>query len=73
MIDEQRGLLKDFWGPGMRADPADREAAGPLTPAPGDRLLTSPAANSWSAWVAPGRVPPWLIAMTGLLRTRRSF
>ncbi len=26
MTEEQRGLLKDFWGPGMRASPADREA-----------------------------------------------
>ena len=25
MTDEQRGLLKNFWGPGMRTDPADRE------------------------------------------------
>ncbi|GAA2106115.1 isochorismatase family protein [Streptomyces synnematoformans] len=36
MTDEQRGLLKDFWGPGMRVDPEDREVVGPLAPAPGD-------------------------------------
>ncbi|MFF1379133.1 isochorismatase family protein [Streptomyces sp. NPDC058308] len=40
MTEEQRGLLKDFWGPGMRVDPADREVVGPLAPATGDWLLT---------------------------------
>ncbi|HZG06873.1 MAG TPA: isochorismatase family protein [Streptomyces sp.] len=40
MTDEQRGLLKDFWGPGMRAAPADREVAGPVAPRPGDWMLT---------------------------------
>ncbi|MYZ33679.1 MULTISPECIES: isochorismatase family protein [unclassified Streptomyces] len=40
MTDEQRGLLKDFWGPGMRTDPADREVVEPLTPGPDDRRLT---------------------------------
>ncbi|MFF1958834.1 isochorismatase family protein [Streptomyces sp. NPDC058220] len=40
MTDEQRGLLKDFWGPGMRTDPADREVVGPLAPGPDDRLFT---------------------------------
>ncbi|MGK5549462.1 isochorismatase family protein [Streptomyces sp. URMC 127] len=40
MSDEQRGLLKDFWGPGMRVDPADRRVAGPLAPAPGDWVFT---------------------------------
>jgi isochorismate hydrolase len=40
MTDEQRGLLKDFWGPGMRVDPADREVIEPLAPAPGDWMLT---------------------------------
>ncbi|MEU1124553.1 isochorismatase family protein [Streptomyces sp. NPDC005899] len=40
MTEEQRGLLKDFWGPGMRVDPADREVVEPLAPAPGDWLLT---------------------------------
>ncbi|MEV6054601.1 isochorismatase family protein [Streptomyces sp. NPDC052107] len=32
MTDEQRGLLKDFWGPGMRADPADRQVTPELAP-----------------------------------------
>jgi trans-2,3-dihydro-3-hydroxyanthranilic acid synthase len=40
MTDEQRGLLQDFWGPGMRAAPGDRAVVEPLTPAPGDWLLT---------------------------------
>ncbi len=37
---EQRGLLLDFWGPGMRAEPADRQVVDQLAPAPGDWLLT---------------------------------
>ena len=36
MTDEQRGLLRDFWGPGMRVDPADRAIIDPLAPQPGD-------------------------------------
>lgn len=39
MTDEQRGLLKDFWGPGMRVDPADRQIVEPLAPSPGDWVL----------------------------------
>nr|WSX49116.1 isochorismatase family protein [Streptomyces sp. NBC_00974] len=40
MDDAQRGLLKDFWGPGMRTDPADREVVVELAPRPDDWLLT---------------------------------
>ncbi|MFJ6750247.1 MULTISPECIES: isochorismatase family protein [unclassified Streptomyces] len=40
MDDEQRGLLKDFWGPGMRTEPADREVVDELAPAPGDWVFT---------------------------------
>lgn len=40
MTQEQRGLLGDFWGPGMRVDPADREIIAALAPAPGDWTLT---------------------------------
>lgn len=40
MTDEQRGLLKDFWGPGMRVDPADRQVIDGLEPLPGDWVLT---------------------------------
>jgi isochorismate hydrolase len=40
MSSEQRGLLKDFWGPGMRTEPADREVVDELAPAAGDWVLT---------------------------------
>ncbi|QNP70437.1 isochorismatase family protein [Streptomyces roseirectus] len=40
MTPQQRGLLKDFWGPGMRVDPADREVVEPVAPRDGDWLLT---------------------------------
>lgn len=40
MTDQQRGLLKDFWGPGMRAEPGDRAIVEPLTPGPTDRVFT---------------------------------
>ncbi|MDQ0598292.1 isochorismate hydrolase [Streptomyces canus] len=40
MTDEQRGLLKDFWGPGMRTDPADREVVPELAPAEDDWVFT---------------------------------
>lgn len=32
MTETQRGLLKDFWGPGMKADAYDREIIDELTP-----------------------------------------
>jgi isochorismate hydrolase len=32
MTDAQRGLLKEFWGPGMRADTVDRQVVEPLRP-----------------------------------------
>lgn len=40
MSDVDRGLLKDFWGPGMRVDPVDREIIDELAPQPSDWLLT---------------------------------
>lgn len=40
MTQQQRGLLADFWGPGMRVDPADRQIIDELSPRPGDRVLT---------------------------------
>ncbi|GAB1688957.1 phenazine biosynthesis protein PhzD [Krasilnikovia sp. M28-CT-15] len=40
MTEEERGLLRDFWGPGMKVDPADREIVDPIGPAPDDWLLT---------------------------------
>ncbi|MEU4533363.1 isochorismatase family protein [Streptosporangium sp. NPDC023825] len=40
MTDEERGLLKDFWGSGMRRAPEDRLMADELAPAPGDWEFT---------------------------------
>lgn len=40
MTEEQRGLLKDFWGPGMRTDPEEREVVSALAPAPDDWIFT---------------------------------
>ncbi|GLZ36596.1 isochorismatase family protein [Actinokineospora sp. NBRC 105648] len=40
MTAAQRGLLADFWGPGMRVSPQDREIVAPLAPRPRDWLLT---------------------------------
>lgn len=40
MTPEERGLLKDIWGPGMKADPVDRTIVGELSPQPHNYLLT---------------------------------
>ncbi|XVV06076.1 isochorismatase family protein [Actinosynnema sp. CA-248983] len=40
MTERERGLLRDFWGPGMRVDPADREVVDDLAPAEGDWVFT---------------------------------
>ncbi|MET7773885.1 isochorismatase family protein [Nocardia sp. NPDC005366] len=40
MTPVQRGLLRDFWGPGMTVARADREVVEPLTPNDGDWQLT---------------------------------
>jgi isochorismate hydrolase len=40
MSEQERGLLKDFWGPGMRVDPADRQIVDPLRPADTDWIFT---------------------------------
>ncbi|GAA1855528.1 isochorismatase family protein [Myceligenerans crystallogenes] len=40
MTPEQRGLLADFWGPGMNRSPAERAVVGELTPSDDDWLLT---------------------------------
>ncbi|NPC83244.1 isochorismatase family protein [Pyxidicoccus fallax] len=37
---EQRGLLLDFWGPGINAGPEQKQIIDALAPAPGDILLT---------------------------------
>ncbi|GAA2142774.1 hypothetical protein GCM10009760_28310 [Kitasatospora kazusensis] len=41
MTDEQRGLLKDFWGQGMGADPEHQEIVDQVRPADGDLVLTN--------------------------------
>jgi trans-2,3-dihydro-3-hydroxyanthranilic acid synthase len=40
MDEAERGLLKDFWGPGMTATAADRQVVPPLTPRDGDWEFT---------------------------------
>lgn len=40
MSDTERGLLKDFWGTGMRTDPEDRQVVDALAPADADWTLT---------------------------------
>ncbi|WP_069461703.1 isochorismatase family protein, partial [Actinacidiphila rubida] len=40
MTARERGLLSEFWGPGMSRDPAARAIVEPLAPAPGDQVFT---------------------------------
>ena len=40
MTEEQRGLLKDIWGPGMTSGPEDAAIISELSPAENDRVLT---------------------------------
>ncbi|RAG83019.1 isochorismatase [Streptacidiphilus pinicola] len=40
MTPEQRGLLKDFWGPGMTVSPEHRQVVDPIRPTEGDLVLT---------------------------------
>lgn len=40
MTGRQRGLLRDFWGPGMRTDSADREMVPELAPGRDDWVFT---------------------------------
>ncbi len=40
MNDAQRGLLKDFWGPGMSSEPMQRAIIPELTPRSDDTILT---------------------------------
>ena len=40
MTDDQRGLLKDFWGPGMRVDPDERQVIDELAPSERDWVFT---------------------------------
>jgi isochorismate hydrolase len=40
MTDDQRGLLKDFWGAGMRVDPEERQIIDELAPTERDWVFT---------------------------------
>lgn len=40
MTPRQRGLLKDFWGPGMQPSPEHRQVVEPVAPAEGDWVFT---------------------------------
>lgn len=40
MTPEQRGLLREFWGSGMRLDEEDRAVTDELAPRSGDRVFT---------------------------------
>lgn len=40
MTEQERGLLADFWGPGMRKDPGDRAVVDALAPQDDDWQLT---------------------------------
>lgn len=40
MSDKERGLLKDFWGPGMSAEPGERGIVPELSPQTSDWSLT---------------------------------
>lgn len=40
MTREQRGLLRDIWGPGMNGDPRDRQIVDALTPDAREPVLT---------------------------------
>ncbi|WP_331769089.1 isochorismatase family protein (plasmid) [Embleya sp. NBC_00888] len=40
MTDEERGLLKDFWGPGMTVAPEQRAIADEVAPGSEDRIFT---------------------------------
>jgi bifunctional isochorismate lyase/aryl carrier protein len=59
MTPEQRGLLADFWGPGMSAAPEDSGIPGPLAPAEHDTVLTKWRASAFHD-----------TALLGLLRER---
>lgn len=40
MNQQQRGLLKDFWGPGMNASPEDRQIIDSISPTSNDWVFT---------------------------------
>ncbi|MFD6887270.1 isochorismatase family protein [Streptomyces sp. NPDC059957] len=40
MSEQERGLLKDFWGAGMKVSPEDRRVVDPIEPGPSDWVFT---------------------------------
>ncbi|MEV6955920.1 isochorismatase family protein [Streptomyces sp. NPDC051183] len=40
MSEQDRGLLRDFWGPGMTVGPEQREVVDGIAPRPGDQVYT---------------------------------
>ncbi|MGW1144322.1 isochorismatase family protein [Streptomyces sp. NPDC002454] len=56
MTPQQRGLLNDFWGPGMRLDPDDRAVTAALAPRGGEQVFTK---WRYSAFHRSGLLP-WL-------------
>ncbi|WP_433126335.1 isochorismatase family protein [Micromonospora sp. CA-240977] len=57
MTPAERGLLRDFWGPGMSADRDSREIIAELAPEPGDEVFTkwrysAFARTSLGSWLA---------------------
>ncbi|MEU6057356.1 isochorismatase family protein [Streptomyces sp. NPDC047097] len=47
MSPEDRGLLQDFWGPGMSAAPEDRGIPDAIAPGPDDTVLTKWRASAF--------------------------
>ncbi|MEV6786273.1 isochorismatase family protein [Streptomyces sp. NPDC051098] len=47
MTPEERGLLQDFWGPGMSAEPADRGIPDAIAPGERDTVLTKWRASAF--------------------------
>ncbi|MFF4227945.1 isochorismatase family protein [Streptomyces sp. NPDC001820] len=47
MTPQQRGLLQDFWGPGMSAEPEDRGIPAALAPGEHDTVLTKWRASAF--------------------------
>ncbi|OCC10606.1 isochorismatase family protein [Streptomyces sp. PTY087I2] len=47
MTPEQRGLLQDFWGPGMSASPGDRGIPDAIAPGEDDTVLTKWRASAF--------------------------
>ena len=57
----ERGLVADFWGPGMAGDEHDRDIVAPLRPGPADTVVawapTATAGRSSRSWHRPNPTP----------------